>query len=485
MKGRLPFGTFWLICSVTWLTLIGVCLRSLYHSDRHDAGEGSNGPRIFEVQGVLMLSANHDALSPSDMDATISHTETIERGDAGDDLMSKSVRDCAPANNVKRFTTVLDAMRRASMKRILSVVITLHNSARIIPALTRTLTEALTMLQSTHHVYVSVYDDGSEDDTSTALGEMARKLRNMDLQGVWIISSLLKSDFERDHRALVLSEIRNAALRPILPFAGNGSIVFMNDIITCPSDLLELVLLRDHLNADAITASDWDILFGANALKMYDLWVHRSDNDTVYPHPDDSCWPTEPNTSVTWSQHVFSSLNPELYESWLTGRPMPMYASWGGMVAMDASLFTRQGLRFRSSASTGWINTSSNETGWSRLLEDPRYTANDCPGASECELLMRDTWALRNGSAKIALSPQSNTCYTLDDQQRVLAELPITSRMHLPLNENDLIDWSSTKAPQEVLCIPSISKTGHAISRESLFLQSGYRLPTFFNNRYP
>ena len=62
------------------------------------------------------------------------------------------------------------------------------------------------------------------------------------------------------------------------------------------------------------------------------------------------------------------------------------------MAAFDASLFTRDHLRFRSSVMSGWHGGSaSGALGlWGRLISLPGYLESDCPGASECEYISRD-----------------------------------------------------------------------------------------------
>jgi hypothetical protein len=144
---------------------------------------------------------------------------------------------------------------------IVSFAINLHNSEKIIPAQAIALLEAIVYLLQSNKVYVSIYENGSEDKTRALLSDVGAALQAIGVDGVWIHSSNMLSDFGRHDRIVMLSEIRNLALAPLVPYASSeessGTLLVMNDVLTCSSDILELVHQQRFQHADMAFGTDW------------------------------------------------------------------------------------------------------------------------------------------------------------------------------------------------------------------------------------
>ena len=136
---------------------------------------------------------------------------------------------------------------------IISFAICLHNSERIIHALMRALVEAIVFVRPHNRVYVSIFENGSTDKTAVMLGEVAAALLAAGVDGLWVTSSVLKT--EHVDRIVGLAEIRNEALAPLLPYMGDGVFVFLNDVVLCASDIIELVHQQRLQEADLIVVS--------------------------------------------------------------------------------------------------------------------------------------------------------------------------------------------------------------------------------------
>lgn len=376
---------------------------------------------------------------------------------------------------------------------IVSIAVNLHNSEGIIPSQALALLEAVYLLLRRNRVFVSIYENGSSDSTRRLLADFASALQAIGVDGLWLHTSRMLSDFRVTDRIVMLSEIRNLALAPMIPYAtddtGAGTFLFMNDVMTCSSDILELIHQQRLQKADMVMGTDWGTINRTirqdepgylspedstydpkrppykQVPRLYDMWVTRGiSGDLVYPFRTPGGY-TPISDSEDWVTDAFSTESKGVRERWLEGRPFPVYSGWGGMAAFDASLFTSQHLRFRSSTTSGWSGGSS--TGalgpWGRLVSSEGYLASDCPGASECEYIARDIWNLRDGKARIVLAPQARTAYNIDDWLVITEAVPPPRHVESDSDDDDLIDWSGVNVPDTVVCIASRDKDGTSL----------------------
>ncbi|KAK6420277.1 hypothetical protein LTR95_016964, partial [Oleoguttula sp. CCFEE 5521] len=337
-------------------------------------------------------------------------------------------------------------------------------------------------------VYISIYENGSMDQTHALLSDFGAALQALKVDGIFIHSSRMISDFGFNDRIVMLSEIRNLALKPLMPFAETGTLIFINDVMMCASDVLELVHQQRLQQADMVFGMDWgtvhrkirpgevgymppsdpeddDTYVFTNVTRVYDMWVGRGVNgDLVYPFKTPGGY-TPMSANESWVSDAYITQSDAEHARWLDGLPLPMYSGWGGMSAFDASLFTVDHVRFRSSVTSGWTGGHSGGAlgTWGQLVSAPGYLEQDCPGASECKYIGRDIWNIRSGKARIVMATQVRTTYSIDDW-RIMVEsadpAPTTLRTEYDDKNIELIDWSTVKAPEGVVCIPSRDKSG-------------------------
>lgn len=366
--------------------------------------------------------------------------------------------------DMRRFSTIVKTSFNSRSSHPISIAINLHNSQHVLPSQMRALLTAIHHLLPAHAIFLSIFENDSKDTTSEMLGQFAAALERLGIDGLWITSSKMKSGITVENRIDMLAEIRNAAIRPLLPYAGSGTIVFVNDVILCASDVLEMILQLQIQSADAVVGVDWadSSSEGPSPPYVYDAWVLRGINgQMVYPQSKTTPWPLPPPAGQDWLTHAFSTQDTDLHERWLNNLPFPAYAGWGGIVALKAELFVEHGLRFRSSKATGWDGGSvSGSMGrWGKLVTDAEYMKGDCPGDSECGLIMRDIWNLRQGKARIVLASQVCTAYSMHVWKAARLYLPFIPRND-KVYADELIDWSKASIPKEVMCMPGRTESG-------------------------
>ena len=137
--------------------------------------------------------------------------------------------------------------------------INLYNSFDIIPDLFATLFRVAAIL-GYHNVYVSIYENGSTDQTKALLRIFDALCRSVGLRVTIRTSMRTRGAF--NHRIEYLAEVRNAAFVPLheLRDAENeyfDSIIFMNDVLPCLDDLLELIWQSRRNNAGITCAADY------------------------------------------------------------------------------------------------------------------------------------------------------------------------------------------------------------------------------------
>jgi hypothetical protein len=137
--------------------------------------------------------------------------------------------------------------------------INLYNSFDIIPDLFATLFRVASIL-GYHNVYVSIYENGSTDQTKALLRIFDALTRSVGMRITIRTSQRTRGAF--NHRIEYLAEVRNAAFVPLHELRESegeyfDSVIFMNDILPCVDDLLELIWQSRRNNAGITCAADY------------------------------------------------------------------------------------------------------------------------------------------------------------------------------------------------------------------------------------
>lgn len=154
----------------------------------------------------------------------------------------------------------------------------LWNNQIVFPTLSRTLLH-LSYFLGLDNVHISIFENGSSDNTTFAMAELAAGLTSAGV-GHTIVSDERRTDWKKVDRIAQLAVYRNLVLAPLNGTKEGekefGEIVFINDVFVCPRDALELLHQREVQSAHAACALDWRATsswlgkIGFSSVKFYD-----------------------------------------------------------------------------------------------------------------------------------------------------------------------------------------------------------------------
>ncbi|ORY89452.1 cryptococcal mannosyltransferase 1-domain-containing protein [Leucosporidium creatinivorum] len=234
--------------------------------------------------------------------------------------------------------------------------INLYNSFDIIPDLFSNMFKVSAIL-GYHNVFVSVYENGSSDQTKALLRIFDALCRSVGLRVV--IRTSLRTRGAFHHRIEYLAEVRNAALAPLQELRdAEGelfhSIIFMNDVLPCVDDLLELVWQSRRQNAGITCGSDYIFHDEVGQPVFYDNWVARDMNGTALENAPFEAVFRDVESAHRFQRHL----------------PVQVQSCWNGIAVLDpAPLYAHPHVRFRMA----------------------KLSAGEC-SASECSLICNDYW---------------------------------------------------------------------------------------------
>ncbi|KAL7414687.1 cryptococcal mannosyltransferase 1-domain-containing protein [Mrakia frigida] len=261
----------------------------------------------------------------------------------------------------------------SSSKHQYFFAINLYNSFDVIPDIFATLFRVAAILGYSN-VYVSIYENGSTDQTKALLRIFDALAQVAGLRVEIRTSMRTRGAF--NHRIEYLAEVRNAALVPLHELRENkqivfDSIVFMNDILPCVDDLLELIWQSRRQNAGITCASDYMFHDDIGSPVFYDNWVARDINGTALENAPFENVFHHPESSRRFQNHL----------------PVQVQSCWNGVAVLDpAPFYAQPHVRFRMA----------------------NLAAGEC-SASECSLICNDY--TKAGYGRIMMVPRVKLAY--------------------------------------------------------------------------
>ncbi|THH11304.1 hypothetical protein EW146_g8089 [Bondarzewia mesenterica] len=251
--------------------------------------------------------------------------------------------------------------------------INLYNSFDVIPDLFATLFRVASVL-GYHNVFVSIYENGSTDQTKALLRIFDALTRSVGMRVTIRTSQRTRGAF--NHRIEYLAEVRNAAFVPLHELRDAegeyfDTIIFMNDILPCIDDLLELIWQSRRNNAGITCAADYMYHDEIGSPVFYDNWVARDVNGTALENaPFENIFHHQPSAE-RFQRHL----------------PIQVQSCWNGIAVLDpAPFYTPPHVRFRMA----------------------RIVDGEC-SASECSLICNDYW--ESGYGRILMVPRVKLAY--------------------------------------------------------------------------
>ncbi|KAF8523703.1 glycosyltransferase family 69 protein [Hysterangium stoloniferum] len=251
--------------------------------------------------------------------------------------------------------------------------INLYNSFDIIPDLFATLFRVASIL-GYQNVFVSIYENGSKDQTKALLRIFDALTRSVGMRVVIRTSMRKRGAF--NHRIEYLAEVRNAALGPLHELRDSegeiyDTVIFMNDVLPCVDDILELIWQSRRQNAGITCAADYMFHDEIGAPVFYDNWVARDINGTALENAPFELVFHDEDSSERFQRHL----------------PIQVQSCWNGIAVLDpAPFYAPPHVRFRMA----------------KILE------GEC-SASECSLICNDYWEA--GYGRIIMVPRVKLAY--------------------------------------------------------------------------
>ncbi|KAJ2675395.1 hypothetical protein IWW42_001181 [Coemansia sp. RSA 1085] len=290
------------------------------------------------------------------------------------------------------------------------VAVNLFNSEHILPNMATQLL-ALAKVLGRSNVFISVYENGSTDNTKRILHAFNHTLAALEIPHQITADSQPRPTLY--HRIQYMADIRNCALQPLYTHNIYSRVMFLNDVYFCLSDILELIYQAQHHRTHLLCAEDFDTRHGA--LEFYDTWVARDMLGRAFRN--------------RYQNIADDSL---ALVGQISNRPFQVQCCWNGMAIIDAQAFSfPHNLRFR------------------------RSNAGEC-SASECSLLCNDMW--RHGMSRILVVPRIKVSYNIATRDRL--RQPSTFPRDSPFSDTQSIRFRPS--PKTVYCHP-LSQAGRNV----------------------
>ncbi len=293
----------------------------------------------------------------------------------------------------------------------------LRQSLPILPRLLGTLLETIRFLGPSNCA-ISIVEGNSADGTPEILSSLIPALTALGVPYHLVVSNPI--DPSQGARIPQLAKLRNLALQPLLDnpsrfSAENTTVIFLNDVVICPEDILELLHQRTHLQADMTCAMDWTYV--GKDPTFYDVWIARTiKGDSFFDIPPDGNWNSAWN--LFWNE-------PETQSRYGQHQPFQVFSCWNGAAVFTAGPILEENVRFRG----------------------PRE--GECM-QGEPQLFCKDLW--ERGYGKIAVVPGVSLEYSDERGREIKGLKGYTAQWRVDAG----IEWKGP--PERVRCMASYEK---------------------------
>jgi hypothetical protein len=199
----------------------------------------------------------------------------------------------------------------------------LHQNEEIMENMIINILKAITIL-GRKNVFVSIYESGSSDKTVFYLNILGNILKHESISHSIVTNGEITRK-EKEHRIEFMAKLRNKVLEPYFKEDGGYDyIVFLNDVIFCFYDILELLNQHEYNGSDMTCPLDYDMNpQGNDVLGFYDTWVAQDINGDFFE-----------KRPLDLFVKDFESRK-KLYNN----TPFQVYCCWNGIAVLNANPF--------------------------------------------------------------------------------------------------------------------------------------------------
>ena len=300
----------------------------------------------------------------------------------------------------------------------------LFNSTKVLPRLLGSIVQIMLFL-GPENCALSLVEGRSTDGTYEVLAGLRESLQHLGVTFHLDVSDL-DPMAEGGDRIGSLAQLRNQALRPLTVsrhlYGSDSVVIFINDVMPCPHDILELLYQHEFQGADMTCAMDYCSLTHC----FYDVWVSRQMNgDLFFEIPQSASW--------DFCHNLFFN-DAASKEKYKAKKPLQVYSCWNGAAIFPAQPFMSNEIHFRSSE------------------EDECFMG-------EPTLLCKDLW--RHGRGKIQIVPSVYLGYETQGVEEIRSA---SGRIEKTIDVEDsspqveAIEWSESP-PGQVKCLPNFTES--------------------------
>jgi alpha-1,3-mannosyltransferase len=324
-----------------------------------------------------------------------------------------------PAADLSRYE-YLKAPSSAASEVKYYFALDLREALPLLPRLIGSVVEAIRFLGPSQCA-LSIVGGNSLDGTDEVLTNLKPGLEKLTTTYLFHSSEVNST---KGDRIAGLAELRNLALEPFYSdaerqrYTANTTIIFLNDVVICLEDILELVHQRQFQEADMTCAMDW--VYVGRDPTFYDIWIARTlQGDSFFDIPPDGNWDSAWN--LFWN-------DPSTRSRYHAHLPFQVYSCWNGATVFTAAPVVGGRISFRA----------------------PRK--GEC-GQGEPQLFCKDMW--HHGYGRIAVVPSVNLEYSNERGREIKDLKGYTSRWVKDVDRgSEKIEWNRSP-PAKVKCMPT------------------------------
>ena len=300
----------------------------------------------------------------------------------------------------------------------------LYQAMEVLPLLLRSILDVAYFL-GLDQCAISIVEGRSTDGSFNVAEAYKHKLEKIGLK-VYLSTSEMDPKDETQDRMEGLAFLRNMALAPLVVspelYSPDVQVIFLNDVLICPYDIVEMLYQQKQQNATMTCGMDWT----SQGATFYDIYVARSIvGESFWQVAQDGLWHFSNN--LFWADR-------ESRAKYDNHQPFQVYSCWNGGAVIAGAPIMQQKIRFRRND----------------------VTADECY-MGEPTLFAKDLWRL--GLGRIQVVPSVNVIYgeetTFNAVKDLRGRVEGSVNVSDPALQTERVQWQALP-PSLVKCMPQL-----------------------------